>query len=196
MDQTIKTHLRKSDPVMARIIATTELPELPKSEGIYHDLVSCVVDQQIPARSRGVYMKKLVGLLKGEAPDGNNIYAIQEDDWAAAKMARPKYHTLFRLTDAWHKQGMAGQDWSALADNDVRAHLTAIKGIGPQTADLILLYSLGRSDVFLANDYHIKKKMEALYLEDGEKLKTVISEVSAKWAPYRSVATRYLLAGG
>lgn len=187
-------HLSDQDPILADIINRVELPDLEPSHGVYHDLVSCIVDQQIPARTRGTYWKKLLGLLRGELPDANNIYRIQEEDWSEAKMAINKYHTLFRMTDYWHEQKLAEWNWRALSDDEIRQRLTSIKGIGPQTADLILLYSLGRPDVFPVGDYHVKQIMEALYLEQGQKLKEVMLTASAKWSPYRSLATRYLLA--
>ncbi|MEM6770475.1 MAG: hypothetical protein AAF597_07840 [Bacteroidota bacterium] len=188
-------HLSKQDPVLGRIIGQVELPDLPSSRGVYHDLVSCIVDQTVPSRSRGVYMRKLVGLLGGDQPDPNNIYTIQEDDWAIAKMANPKYHTLFRVTDWWHETKVATWDWGSLSDQEVGDRLTAIKGIGPQTADLILLYSLGRADVLPVNDYHLKQIMPVLYdFDPEEKLPKQMLTVGEQWRPYRSVGTRYLLA--
>lgn len=58
----------------------------------------------------------------------------------------------------------------------------------------MLLYSLGRPDVLPVNDSQVKQVVESLYLEEGEKLKATMETLSAKWAPYRSLATRYLLA--
>lgn len=194
MNVAIISHLTTHDPVLADLIPRVTLPETEPSLGVYHDLVSCIVDQQIPARTRGTYMKKLVGLLGGKLPDGNNVYTLQEDAWASAKIANPKYHTLLRVTDWWHEKKVADWDWDTLTDEEIRGHLIAIKGIGPQTADLILLYTLGRPDVFPAGDYHVKQIMEALYLEDGKRLKPTMLAAAAKWAPYRSFGTRYLLA--
>ncbi len=188
-------YLRQRDPVLKDIIDQVALPDLPNSAGVFHDLVSCIVDQTVPSRSRGVYLRKLTGLLGGEPPDTNNIYTIQEEDWAIAKMANPKYHTLFRVTDWWHEQKVDSWDWTALPDQDIRERLTSIKGIGPQTADLILLYSLAREDVFLVNDYHVKQIMPILYdFSPEEKLPKQLLAVAEKWAPYRSLGTRYLLA--
>ncbi|WP_020567069.1 DNA-3-methyladenine glycosylase family protein [Neolewinella persica] len=191
----ITNQLSQKDPVLAAIIPQVTLPDIAPSLGIYHDLVSCIVDQQIPQRTRGTYMKKLIGLLSGELPNDNNIYTIQEEDWAIAKMANPKYHTLFRVTDAWHAQKMDTWNWQEMTDKDIRDRLQAIKGIGPQTVDMILLYTLTRPDVFPVGDYHLKQIMEDMYEgEKGEKLPKMMTRVGAAWAPYRSFGTRYLLA--
>ena len=190
----MKHHLSTTDPKMADIISYIERPTLPPSKGLYHDIVSCIVEHQIPARHQNTWLKKVVNLLDGEDPDDNNIYTIQEDDWRAAKLSVAKYHTLFRFTDAWHEQGMKTQDWAAMTDDEVRQQLTAIKGIGPATADLVLLYSLGRPNVLLANDSHVKQMVERLYLEPEEKLKPKMAELKEKWSPYCSLASLYLIA--
>lgn len=194
MPTDVKNYLSGRDPILADIIARIELPDLEPTRGVYHDLVSCIVDQQIPARTRGTYMKKLTVLLKGELPDGNNIYTIQPKEWSAAKMAINKYYTLFRMTDYWHEEKMESWDWDKLPDEEIFSRLTSVKGIGPQTGHLILLYSLGRADIFPVGDYHLKQIMEKLYLKENEKLKHLMLTVAEKWVPYRSVGTRYLLA--
>lgn len=194
MNQQTLTYLAEADPVLARIIPQVSVPPLEPSGDVYHDLVSCVLDQQIPARTRGTYLKKVISLLGGERPDGNNIYTLKEEDWAVAKISNRKYHTLFALTDFWHEAKMATWNWAELEDEDIINRLTSIKGIGPQSANLILLYTLGRPDVFLAGDYHLKQVMEQLYLQEGEKLKDAMQAAALRWAPYRSAGTRLLLA--
>lgn len=192
---TSSQYLSQQDPVLKRIIEQVQLPELPHSRSVYHDLVSCIVDQTVPSRSRGVYLRKLVGLLGGEQPDTNNIYTIQEEDWAIAKMANPKYHTLFRVTDWWHAEKVDTWKWDDLSDQEIHDRLTSIKGIGPQTADLILLYSLGREDIFPVNDYHLKQIMPVLYdFDPEEKLPKQMMLAAEKWRPYRSVGVRLVLA--
>ncbi|OAV45693.1 DNA-3-methyladenine glycosylase [Lewinella sp. 4G2] len=194
MNQQTTNHLSTNDPIIANIVNLITIPTIPPSKGIYHDMISCIVEHQIPSHHRNAWFKKVVNLLNGKDPNDNNIYTIQEDDWRAAKLAAAKYHTLFRFTDAWHKQRMETQNWTAMTDDEVRQQLTAIKGIGPATADLVLLYSLGRPDVLLANDSHVKQMVERLYLEPEEKLKPKIAELKKKWSPYCSLASLYLIA--
>ncbi|MEM9930972.1 MAG: hypothetical protein AAF840_14215 [Bacteroidota bacterium] len=89
---------------------------------------------------------------------------------------------------------MASWQWEQLTDEDIKQRLTSIKGIGSQTADLILLYSLGRPSIFLAGDYHLKQVIEQLYLEEGDTLKDMLQTLPQKWAPYQSTGSLLLLA--
>lgn len=183
------------DETFATITSSVELPAIPPSQGVFYDLVSCIVDQQIPHRSRGVFMKKVISLLKGDEPTSQNVFQIREDEWSRNKLAAHKYQTLLRLADHWNENNWNELDWDAHTDQEIRALLTSIKGIGPQTADLILLYSLQRPDVFPVNDYHLKIIMSKVYeLDPDQKIPPQLLEIAEQWKPHRSIGTRYLLA--
>lgn len=185
----------RQDTVLASLIERVEPAPIPPTRGVFFDLVSCVVDQQIPHRSRGVYLKKVMDLLEGDEPTPRNVYAIREDDWSRYKLAGHKYHTLLRLADHWNEHDFEELDWDAHSDGEIKALLTAIKGIGPQTADLILLYTLQRPNVFPVNDYHLKIILAQVYdLDPEQKVAPQLLALAEKWAPYCSLATRYLLA--
>ena len=183
------------DPVLARIIMQVALPPLPETRGVFYDLVSCIVDQQITHRSRNTYLKKVIHLLGGDEPDAKNVFQIEEDDWIRNKLARHKYDTLLRLADHWNENGWEKLDWDTLTDSEIKQWITSIKGIGPQTADLILLFTLQRPGVFPVNDYHLKIVMEKVYdLNPDQKLVPQLKEIAARWGSQQSLATRYLLA--
>ena len=193
------THLAKADPLLAELIATVELPPIEPSHGVFYDLVSCLVDQQVPQRSRhGVYLKKVKALLDGEAPDPYNVLRIEEADWNQNKLANPKYHRLRALAEHWIAEGWEDLDWHTLPDATVREQLSALPGIGAQSIDMILLYTLERPDIFPPGDYHVKQAMTIFYDLEPKPPKAFTAKTlaqSAAWAPHRSLATRYLLAG-
>ena len=90
---------------------------------------------------------------------------------------------------------MGQTHWQDLNDKTVFETLTAIKGIGPQTAHLVLLYTLKRPDIFPENDYHLKKVMADLFdLPTNSKLPLAMRNLAEAWRPHRSLAVRYLLA--
>jgi DNA-3-methyladenine glycosylase II len=82
-----------------------------------------------------------------------------------------------------------------LPDEEIRAQLSAIKGIGKWTMDMILLYTLERPNVFPYDDFHLKQIMVSLYgLDSKVKLKAQMIGVSEHWGHQKSLAVRYLLA--
>ena len=192
-------HVAKTDPTLRAVIsAVGALPVLPPSHGVFHDLVSCLADHQVPQRSRrGVYLKKIVRLLDGALPDPHNVLGIDEADWNHAKLANRKYHYLRGLAERWIANAYDKVDWPDLPETTVREILSGIKGIGPNAVDMVLLYTLERPDIFPPHDSQVRQIMEQLYELDPKPPKEFTEKIrtlSTAWAPHRSTAVRYLIA--
>ncbi|MEL7531732.1 MAG: hypothetical protein AAFN10_10510 [Bacteroidota bacterium] len=186
--------LAKIDPQLKTIIETIPPPEYPEANDPFYDLVSCVVDQQLPHRSRGAMIKKLKNLLGGEPILPETILLIEEEAFTAQKLAKSKYDTLMRLAQHWQSKVLAALDWQLLTDEEVREMLSTVKGIGPWTIDMFLLFTLRRADIFPVDDYHLKLVMAEQYeLDPKSKLKANMKEIATTWQPHRSLAVRYLL---
>jgi DNA-3-methyladenine glycosylase II len=86
------------------------------------------------------------------------------------------------------------QDWSRLRDEDITQQLTEIKGVGTWTAQMILMFGLGRKDILPVGDLAIQQSMQQLYQLDGKgkQLQQQMIKQAERWRPYRSVASRYL----
>ena len=83
------------------------------------------------------------------------------------------------MIDPWVVEG--------LPESEVIAQLTALKGIGPWTAEMFLIFAMGREDIWSPGDLGLKKAVEAHF---GEGVNT--TEIATRWAPYRSYAALYL----
>ncbi|MEM6320840.1 MAG: hypothetical protein AAF960_24450 [Bacteroidota bacterium] len=187
-------HLRSRAPILTNIIKTIPPPKSYAQNSLFYDLVSCVVDQQIPHRSRGIYVKKLEQLIENEPITPESILNIDERAFAEQKIANTKHQTLMRLAHHWQTEQWQAIDWSKLSDVAIKEKLGAVKGVGNWTIEMILLFSLERPDVFPADDYHLKQMMTQLYgLNPKSKLKAQMIEVSEPWQPYRSLGVRYIL---
>lgn len=121
----------------------------------------------------------------------DNFEVFEREALSDIKLTESKVVTLHRILSIWHE---LPNDWKNLSEEEVRSALKEIKGIGPWTIDMILLYTLELPDIFPADDYHLKIIMTQLYqLDPNSRLKSQMKEVAEKWSPYRSLATRYLL---
>ena len=187
-------HLSQVDPQLKTIIETLPAPEFPTANDPFYDMVSCVVDQQLPHRSRGAMMKKLKHILGGAPVIPETILVLEEEAFTAQKIAKAKYETLMRLAHYWQDQALSVLDWQLLLDDEVREMLGKVKGIGPWTIDMFLLFTLQREDIFPADDYHLKLIMADQYeLDPKSKLKANMKEIATAWCPHRSLGVRYLL---
>ncbi|MEL6706529.1 MAG: hypothetical protein AAF089_18210 [Bacteroidota bacterium] len=176
------------DPVVARFEQT--VPHLPhESTGdVFHDLVSCLVEQQIHYRStKHVFARALDRV----TPDTFGVF--EKDGLADVRLSRQKRDAL-AATVTFIRDGDA-IDWAALSDAEVRNMLKKIRGVGIWTIDMVLLYTLERPDIFPADDYHLKQIMGTLYgIEPGNGQKRRMRDMAEAWRPERSRVVRLLLA--
>ncbi len=190
-------HLAAADPVLAEIIDTLPLPTIESTGDVFYDLVSCVVAQQIHYRARSVYTKKLDELLQGQWPSPALIEGLDSEAFAQKKIAGNKYRALMHLAARWQAEKMDQVNWQTCHDEEVRERLLPIKGIGLWTVEMILLYTLGRPDIFSPDDFQLKKIMILAYdLSPGPDLRQEMCAIAESWRPFRSLALRYLLAWG
>ena len=185
-------HLIKHDPVLADICPTVILPEVPSAGSVFHDLLSCVIEQQIHYRSTKKSFSRLLQKADIQLLTPDNFSIFEEKCLSTAKLNARKWETLERLLNFFENTSLP---WQEMSDEEVRQALGSIKGIGEWTIDMILLYTLQRPDIFPVQDFHLKQVIPQLYeLAPALSLKKNMLAIGEKWAPHRSLATQYLLA--
>ena len=184
--------LSDSDPILKNIIA--QIPELilESTNDVFHDMLSCIIEQQIHYRSTKNIFKKALERAGIEHVALDNFYLIEKHSLPQIKLAIGKYGTLLAFVEYWKENKL---DFTKLTDEEIITQLSAIKGIGKWTIDMILLYTLQRPNVFPFDDFHLKEIMVKLYgLNSNVKLKAQMIEVSKAWDNHKSLAVKYLLA--
>jgi len=195
MGQSPSHVLAQIDPILAEVIPQVVLEAWESTEDVYADVACCIVEQQIPYRARGVYLNKLLDLLGEGALIPEEVLKIEEEAWRNRKLSGPKYKALMGFSRHWIAHQMDQIDWKGWDDETVFKSLTQIKGVGPQAAHMVLLYTLRRPDIFPENDFHLKRTMAKLYeLPTNSKLPLAMRNIAEAWRPHRSLAVRYLLA--
>ena len=187
-----KEFLTKLDPILASIIA--QIPEsiIESTNDIFHDMLSCIIEQQIHYRSTKKIFKKALERAEIERVTLDNFHLLEEYSLPAIKLSINKYETLLAFVEYWNSNTL---DFNNLSDEEVVSELSSIKGIGKWTIDMILLYALQRPNIFPYDDYHLKEIMVKLYgLNPNVKLKAQMIEISNAWQDHKSLAVKYLLA--
>jgi len=181
-----------NDPVLEKIIAAIPKPEIQSTGDVFHDLMSCVLEQQIHYRSSKKIFQKMMnkaGLIR-LSPD--NFYLLEQKSFADLKLSAAKYETIQAILNFWQQNEI---DWNQLDDKDIIEKLSSIKGVGKWTIDMILLYTLNRPNIFPYDDFHLKQIMVHLYgLDATSKLKAQKVDVAIHWGEQKSLAVLYLLA--
>lgn len=191
MIEKAKQILATSDSVLANIIATIPTPEILSTNDVFHDLMSCIVEQQIHYRSTKKIFQKMLQKASLDTLSLENFAQFEEKAFENANFSMNKYETIERTIDYFQTNKI---NWQELSDDEIIEKLSSIKGIGKWTIDMILLYTLQRPNVFPYDDFHLKEIMVRLYgLNPNVKLKNQMLDISNNWHEHKSLAVNYLL---
>ena len=183
--------LAKADPVLEHIIRQVPKPIVVSTNDVFHDLISCIIEQQIHYRSSKRIFAKALERAGIERLSPENFSLLETHALSQIKLAMGKYETMLRFLEYWTENKV---DFNQLSDEEVVRELSSIKGIGPWTIDMILLYTLNRPNVFPVDDFRLKQIMVSAYnLDPNTKLKAQMLAVAAAWGNQKSLAVLYLL---
>lgn len=193
-DAAMMRHLAKQDPVLARIITRPHPFPLYGKTDLYADLLQAIVSQQLSVKAADTIFSRFLDLFPRRRPAPALLLALRNEKLRAAGVSRQKAGYLKAVARFERIGGLAPRKLRALDDEQVIAHLTRIRGVGRWTAEMLLMFSLHRPDVFPADDLGIQQAMRRLYglRGEGPRFKRRLQGIAENWKPYRTLACRYL----
>jgi DNA-3-methyladenine glycosylase II len=194
--QTPVDALRAADPVLARLIDRLEPIDLETwrarwSLDHFGWLMRTIVGQQIATAAASAIFGRLQAFI-GDRDAATAIASASDPELRAVGLSNAKVTYLRDLALRTLDGRLRLDELDRLSDDDVRAQLTAVRGIGAWTADLFLLGQLGRADVLPAGDLGIRRAVQTAYDLDKMPTEDEVRRMGDAWRPYRSLATAYL----
>jgi len=189
--------LRRADPVMRRLVDEQgPLDEEQRRRGRplepYGALVRSIVGQQLSTKAARSIYERLTGLFGGRTPTPAELLAADPEEVRLVGLSRPKVAYLRSLAEHVESGELELARLSELSDDEVSEQLTAVKGLGQWTADMFLIFHLGRPDVLPVGDLGIRRAVERAYglpeIPDAARL----TEIGEPWRPNRSLASLFL----
>jgi DNA-3-methyladenine glycosylase II len=183
------------DKKLKTLLEHQELVRLTKSKNIYLDLCSSIMSQQLSTKVAAVIYKRFLALFSGAEPKPEQIIALPFDTLRGIGLSNAKTRYIFNVASFTLEHGMDSRKLSKMSNDEVITYLTQIKGVGKWTAEMLLMFTLGREDVFAIDDLGLQNAMIKLYkLDNSDKklLKEKLLKISAKWSPYRTFACIHL----
>jgi len=156
----------------------------------FQGLVGDIIGQQLSGRVADVIEGRLKAKIKGVMTP-EKILKMDENILRNCGMAWSKVRAIKDLALRTKKGELKVKSLDKLSDEEVRKELIAVKGIGPWTADMFLMFKLGRPDIFPVEDLGIKKGFEKVTGKKFDKEKSTKFALK-NWSPYRTVASWYL----
>jgi DNA-3-methyladenine glycosylase II len=179
--------LAAAEPRFAHARALTGLPPLRLRDDGFAALFDAIVSQQVSVRAADAIWARLAaaGLTGPQA-----VLAAGEDDLRACGLSRQKVRYARALAGA----GIDFDGLRARPTDEVIATLVAVPGIGPWTAEIYAMFSLGRADVFAPGDLALQEAMRRLFGLEARPTERAARRMAEAWSPWRSVAARLLWA--
>ena len=185
-------HLKQADKKMGQLIAEFEKPEFNKNSNYFEALVRAIVYQQLSGKAAAKIYNRFKDLFsKKKYPSPLMVMEKSHEELRSTGLSNQKASYIHNIANAFFT-GMVPNDIDTLSDNDVIECLTTIKGVGPWTAEMFLMFALNSPDVFPLTDLGIQKGFKLFFqLNELPKPDQMIEKAEA-WIPYRTLASWYL----
>lgn len=179
-------HLSRVDPILAQLIEKFgACPILEKKYDPYGTLVRSIISQQLSAKAADTIEGRILTLAEDLTPA--RLLEIPSESLRAAGLSAAKVRYIQELSSRVIDGRMNFDDLITRSNDEAMAVLSELPGVGRWTAEMFLIFGLGRPDVLALGDAGLRRAVKLLYGEAA-----VFEKVGRKWKPYRSVASWYL----
>jgi len=177
------------DPVLAKVIKKYPEPILTSKGDLFSTLIRSIVGQQISVLAADAIWGRFSALVGEVSPEP--ILKPTPEMLKNCGLTSRKVEYIRGISETWTRE-YAGLDWEILSDDEVKRKLIALRGVGPWTAEMILMFSLLRPDIFPIDDIGAIRAIENIYNRGEVMTKDELLDQANNWAPWRTVATWFL----
>jgi DNA-3-methyladenine glycosylase II len=190
-------HLRKSDDTLARVIDEHGPLDLEsrirgRPQDAYGALLRAIVGQQLSVAAARTIYGRFTDLFGGQTPTPEELLEVDADTLRGVGFSRAKANYVRSLAEHVISGQLELDRLDELSDEAVTSEVTAVKGLGQWTADMFLIFHLGRPDVLPVGDLGVRRAIERLYGFEGLPSAAEMEALGERWRPYRSLAALYL----
>lgn len=183
-------HLSACDPIFAQITATYPDEHLTSKKQLFRTLANAIVGQQISVAAAESIWKRVLTAVGGRMVPAR-VLAVSPEALRGCGLSVRKVEYLLGAAEAFAGP-YKGLRWSRMDDMEIRKRLIDLRGIGPWTADMVLIFTFNRPDILPLLDIGVVRCIER-HWNGGEAMDHASMEALAEaWRPFRSVATWYL----
>jgi DNA-3-methyladenine glycosylase II len=184
--------LSSTDPVLGTVIRAVGPFTLKPRRGGYQMLVRSILSQQISTSAATTIRQRLVGLLPNGILSADEIAKLTDSQLQAVGISKQKQSYIRDLTERTLDGSLNYRRLARRDDEDAIAELIQVRGVGRWTAQMYLMFCLGRPDLFPVDDLGIQNAMKRLYGLPQKPERSRLEEIAIAWAPFRTVASWYL----
>ena len=187
-------YLKSVDPVLAEIIEAVGLCRLRvATEGTHFQaLTRSIVFQQLSGKAAATILSRVSALFPNGVPTAEEVMRITDEQFRSAGLSRQKIGYLRDFAEKVASGALPLEEVESMSNDDLIAHLVQVKGIGRWTAQMFLMFRLGRLDVLPELDLGIQNAIRKAYRKRKRPTPKQVAKIGAKWGPHSTVASWYL----
>ena len=188
-------YLQSKDPILSTVIEKISLPRRAAKKNRFEALVSEIISQQLSIKAADAIERKFVALFHPHNfPKAREVLLCSDEKLRGAGLSFSKISYIKNVARAVEEGTLDFKKLVKLSDEEVITQLTAIKGIGRWTAEMFLMFTLERPDIFSHGDLGLRKAIQRLYQLENHPSREQAELIASHWRPHRTLACRYLWA--
>lgn len=184
--------MKKRDPVLARIINSTGPIRFKLDIDHYEAIVGSIIFQQLAGSAARAILNRFKQLYGGRLPSPSQYLSTDPGRLRSSGLSPQKISYIKDLAERLLDGRLDLKRLETLSDEEAMRELDAVRGIGRWTAEMFLLFKLGRTDVLPVDDLGLRKAAKRIYSLRKLPTRQRFEELAADWHPYSSIATMYL----
>lgn len=181
----------RTDPILGKIIDSVGDYSLKKRNNHFAVLVESIVSQQLATGAAEAIFSRFKDLYP-KFPTASEILATRKSRFRSTGLSGMKIEYIKDLAKKVGQSKIRMRALSKMSDDEVISHLTQVKGIGRWTAEMFLIFSLGRQDVLPVHDLGLQKGVQMAFSLPDIPKPNEVEILGKRWRPYRTIATWYL----
>lgn len=187
-------HFKKTDPILYKVIQQIgKITDLPNRRGgdYFADLVDAIISQQLSGKAAETIFGRFKALIKDGEITPKNVLKLKDEKMRTAGMSYSKIKYILDLAQKVEDKELNLNKLKNIKDEEVILELVKVKGIGRWTAEMFLIFTLKRQDVFSHGDLGLNNAIKKIYKMERYS-QAEVEKIVAKWSPYKSYASLIL----
>ncbi len=182
-------HFKNNDPILYKLIVDLPEPDRYINDNLFQELVRSIIAQQVSTKAAKTIYQRIVDKFEIKP---ENFLECDKDDLQSIGISYRKVEYLKNLSSQVHSKELNLETITSLSNEEIIQEITKVKGLGIWSAEVFLMFALGRNDITSFGDLMIKRGIAKVYQLNDLPTKEKFQELTKKWSPYNTIAHFYI----
>ena len=192
MRKDVFNHFNSVDQILSSVLSSIKPFTVERSDELFFSLVESIISQQLSVKAGDTIVKRFLALFPNENITPEQVLSIPRETLRSVGMSWSKADYVHNISRAVVEKDLDLDSLENDTDEEIIKKLTKIKGIGRWTAEMFLMFTMAREDVFSYGDVGLQNAIQKLYKLKKKPTQKQMEKLSKKWKPYRTYAARIL----